>query len=163
MELHIINRNSLITRRHPRLLRLLLHQQLIIHAQLTLGHPRKQTLQLDGPGDLRPKHRALHRHQTMHLLNHINKYFVSFMHNPLGPPARHPRRLRRQLSELLEVFQQILIEAAFLDELLEDFRVHDLWATEVHHFVEDLINQREVLLDLLLVELAAEVGLADED
>lgn len=99
----------------------------------------------------------------MDFFDHINEDLVSSVDNTFSPPGSHTSGLRSQLSQLLEILKQLLIEPSLLNKLLENLRIHNLRTPEIHNLIEYLIDQREVLLDLLLVELTTEIGLTDED
>jgi hypothetical protein len=163
MEFHIVDCDALVASSHSGFFGLFLHQQFIVHAELALRHPRQQTFQFNSPCDLGPEHSALDGHQTMDLLNNINKDLIPPMDNTLGPPGSDPSGLGGELPELLQILEKFLIEATLLNELLEDLRIHNLWASEIHNLIQDLIDQTEVLLDLLFVQFPTEIGLADED
>lgn len=64
---------------------------------------------------------------------------------------------------MLQILKQLLIESTFLDELLQDFRVHDLRTAEVHNLVENFIDEREVFFNMFLVKLSSEVSLTNKN
>mmetsp|Transcript_20800 Transcript_20800/g.61968 ORF Transcript_20800/g.61968 Transcript_20800/m.61968 type:complete len:308 (-) Transcript_20800:8-931(-) len=125
-----------------------LEQQLVVESKLELGHARQVRLHLQGPEDLRAQYGAVRGDQEVQPLDHIEEDLVLFVLDALGTPGdgvgdcrRWPHLLHRQLMGLR------------LDVLAQDLDLRRLRVSVVHHLIQELVRDDEVVLDALLLEL----------
>ena len=93
---------------------------LVVEAQLQLRHARQTHLHLDGAHDLAVQHRAVARHQQIHLLDHVQEHVVLLVLDALLAPADHVGQVRGHHRRLLQTL------ALLRDVLLHHLRVRDL-------------------------------------
>lgn len=142
MEFDILHLHRLPSCRAPRGLK----HHLVVQPQPQLWHPAQVTLQLHGPEDLAPQHVPRRADQQVQTLNHIQEDLVLAIPDPLAAPTDGVRdrdgrpRLHLQLVALLR------------DVLLQDLGFGGLRVAEVHHLVEELVDDDEVVADGFLLE-----------
>ncbi len=123
-----------------------LEHHLVVQSQPQLRHPAQVALQLHGPEDLAAQHIPRRADQQVQTLNHIQEDLILAIPDPLTSPANRVRdrdgrpRLHLQLMALLR------------DVLLQDLGLGGLRVAEIHHLVEELVDDDEVVADGFLLE-----------
>ena len=68
-----------------------------------------------------------------------------------------------KLSELAQIFQEGIVETSFLDVIFKEGWISKLGTAVVHDLIQDFINERKLLLDIIFGDISIEVGFTDED
>lgn len=123
-----------------------LEKNLVVEAEAQFGHAAQVDSHLDGADNLAAQDSASRAHQDVHRLNDVEKDLILAVLDVLGAP-RHgvgDGRWKARLADLMALLR---------DVLLQDLRVGRLRVPKVHEFVEQLVDDYEVVADALLFQL----------
>lgn len=67
------------------------------------------------------------------------------------------------MPEFVKILQKCIIEPSLLDIVFQQGRISELRASIIHDFIKNFIDERKLFLDIILGDIAIEVGFADED
>mmetsp|Transcript_116490 Transcript_116490/g.301904 ORF Transcript_116490/g.301904 Transcript_116490/m.301904 type:complete len:349 (+) Transcript_116490:378-1424(+) len=158
VETVVIEGDALICRSH---LVVAGHDKLVVHAEFAFWHTRKLALHEDLTRDVRSQTLLLGRHHDVDVLDHINVDLVFPVLDALCTPRANTRGLHGDFFQLLLVIQVYGLGVALRDVLFQNICLQNLWVPVVNDFVQQLVDENEVLTDLILVEGAAKVCLKD--
>eukprot|EP00053_Salpingoeca_punica_P004551 m.49696 g.49696 ORF g.49696 m.49696 type:complete len:479 (+) comp12846_c0_seq1:384-1820(+) len=162
VEVQVVNRNGLaavLAARVARLLVLVLVVDLVVDAKLALGHAGEVALHADGARDVLAEHGAVGRQEDVDGLQDVEEELVLAVLDALAAPADLAGHLARDLHLLL---LRAGGDSALLDEHLEGVRIGALRVAKVQNLVQQLVDEREVALDVVLGE-HAKVGIHQVD
>lgn len=128
-----------------------LHDDFVVDAELAVGHAAQVGLHQYAAGHVRGQHLALRRHEQIDVLEHVQEQLVAAVLDAVAPPADLAGHLGRDLHLLL---LGLRLDARLRDERLQHARVAVLRVPEVQYLVQQLVDEHEVVLDVLLVDLA---------
>mmetsp|Transcript_13265 Transcript_13265/g.41906 ORF Transcript_13265/g.41906 Transcript_13265/m.41906 type:complete len:203 (+) Transcript_13265:333-941(+) len=111
----VVQRNALVGRFGPHLAG---HDELVVHAELALGHAGEQALHQDLTGDVGAQALPLGRHEDVDILDDIDVNFVLPVLDALCPPGADASGLDGDLLQLLLVVQVHRLGIALRDVLL---------------------------------------------
>lgn len=94
MELGVVDRDALLVDVGP------LQEQLVVHPELALGHPRQLALDVDAPGHVRLEHGSLRAEHHIGGFHHVDVDVVFFVVDAFSSPGVGGGRLHRQLLQL---------------------------------------------------------------
>lgn len=127
-------------------------QNLIIQSQSKFWHARQINAHFYRADNFAPQNISIGVCQQIHAFDHVQKNFIFAVFYAFGAPRNgvcHCHRDARLNFQLV----------AFLgDVFLQDFAVGRLWKSKIEHFVEQLINDDEIVADRLLFELLEVLG-----
>lgn len=156
MELTVIDDNNWFTGRGARsvvhyLCALGLHDNLVVDAELAVRHAAQVGLHQYTTGHVRGQNLALWRHEEVDVLEHVQEQFITAVLDAVTSPADLTGHLGRDLHLLL---LGLRLDARLRNERLQHTRVTVLRVPEVQDLVQQLVDEHEVVLDILLVDLA---------
>mmetsp|Transcript_12720 Transcript_12720/g.39527 ORF Transcript_12720/g.39527 Transcript_12720/m.39527 type:complete len:393 (+) Transcript_12720:1683-2861(+) len=131
------------------------HEYLVVEPQLALGHARQEGAHLERAAHLRAHHRAVGVDQQVDALHHVKEDLVLLVGDALLAPRDGVGHRHGRLDVALLGGVRI-----GLDVLGQNLALRILRVAEVHHFVQQLVHDDEVVAQYLLVQLV-EVLLED--
>ena len=148
VELDVLHLDGLAARRAPRRL----EHDLVVEPEAQLRHAGQVALHLDGAQDLGPQHVAVAADEQVQRLDDVEEDLVLAVADALAAPADGvgdgDRRARLHLEPV----------RLLRDVLLQDLGLGRLRVAKVHHLVEQLVDDDEVVADRLLLELLEVLG-----
>lgn len=133
------------------------HDDFVVDTKLAFGHAAQVGLHEYTAGYVGRQHLTLGRHEQVDVLEYVEEQFVTPVLDALAAPADLAGDLGRDLHLLLLALR---LDARLRDERLQHARVAVLRIAKVQYLVQQLVDKHEVVLDVLLVDLA-EVRLHD--
>lgn len=137
---------------------------LVVEAELEVGHPGELAVGVDHPDDLALDDVVGGADEHRQLLHHVQEELVLGVLDALLPPGDHvgdlPGRIDRAVELLLLGEGVGELVGLGLDEPLEQLDLCGLRVAVVHHLVEQLVDNNEVIADGLLLHIF-EVALED--
>lgn len=167
MELDVFHLNKLVAA----LLARHLEKLLVVQAELKFGHASQGRLHLDGTEDLAAQDGSVGRDEDVQLLDDVKEHLVLGMLDAFRAPTNGVTRGRGHVERadvsgariLLHTAKRILFLLHFvgfgLDVLLQHLDLGDLRVAMIHHLVEQLVCDDEVVAQALILEL---LKVADE-
>ncbi len=148
VELDVLHLDGLAARRAP----CRLEHDLVVEPQAQLGHARQIALHLDGAQDLGAQHVAVGRHQQVERLDDVEEHLVLAVPDALGAPRHGIGHGDGRSGLYLELVRLLR------DVFLQDLGLGRLRVAKVHHLVEKLVDDDEVVADGFLLERLEVLG-----
>jgi hypothetical protein len=140
-----------------------LEHELVVQAELELGHARKERLHLDGAENFRVQDGAVRGDEKVELLHHVEKDLVLLVLDALRPPAHGVGERHGGLAS--KVFRHPI--CVLRDEGSQYGRIQGLGNPVVHGLVQELVNDDKVISDALLLQrpevILKDVGELEEE
>mmetsp|Transcript_6541 Transcript_6541/g.12955 ORF Transcript_6541/g.12955 Transcript_6541/m.12955 type:complete len:393 (-) Transcript_6541:127-1305(-) len=128
-----------------------LHEDLVVEPKLQLWHTAEVGLHLDGSHDFGVKHCPIGCDQQVQLLNHIQENLIFLVldsfRSPRSCPSKHSR------NTFCQLFLFNLVSFSRPNELFQSLGVGCLGVSEIHHLIQELVDDHEVVLDTFLFKL----------
>ena len=157
MELDVLHLDQLASSRSV----LHLKEHLVIEAKLQLRHAAQVAAHVNAPKDLRPEHISIRADQDVEPLDHIQEDLILGVLDSLRTPRDNigGGGGHHDIGECLLLILALLFLAFHfvrfrLDVLLQDLDFSDLRVAVVHHLVEKLVRDDEVVPQGLVLKLA---------
>lgn len=128
---------------------------LVVEPQLEVGHPRQLAVALHDADDLGLDDVVVGPDQHRQLLGDVQEELVLGVLDAFGAPGHHVRHLLGRVDLGVELLLGVggQFVGLGLDELAEELELGGLGVAVVHHLVQQLVHDHEVVADGLLLHL----------